>query len=854
MKRILIKLGVALIILSMLLCLFSCDMLLGGTGSNSDKNTDTSNTKDDGKDEYGFYRPKNCWYSDSLIINSYPDMSDLFGDKGKSGILSEYAIERDGSNIYVGSRYNTIKNYLVCLIYGDIGSGSFNVTTNLKFTLVNGTQILYDGECVEVGSPVIYAVEGSYDISIDMSKPLDGRVSITGEPNGSVVQAMAVIPFELLVEGTLYADFKVDCPSMSSSSNYYVESYNVASTEREITPSTTVKVDSFTTSYLTEEKYNMGDFTDDALSSKPDFNEGTTNYMVVDFSYSSVENNDGNKSIHILVRVPEDTVMDATIEEAPTGKIEESIMNGITSIYASYSVLETAGELKTVRMIVRLKPLNEGIANVDIFLMGDEDGEVATTGEIYATAKLVSGVPSIRYTLNKDKKSYTASSLWQSSLTEAIIPDTYMDLPVTAIANGLFTGNTMIRRVTIGNNITSLSSGAFQNCTSLEEITLGSQITSLPTSLFSGCTSLKSVTLPEGSASIANECFLNCSSLRTVNGIENVTQIGKSAFSGCTSLVNFEAPLLNEINATAFSGCKSLTSLTFDSLTKIGSSAFANCTGLNSLSSSSLSEIGDNAFFGCSSLTAITLSNVEVINKSTFEKCTSLPWQDLSNIIRIYERAFYDCKAFDRIIIPDGCVRVEDEAFAGTSGVRSIHIGAIVNFDGLNVGEVFDKSSLETITSSGENTRFKVENNCLIREYESATNGELIRSLYLGCKNSIIPEDVRYIYDYAFSGCQSLTSVTIPSSVHEINRYAFRDCKNLKEVKFSSTINMIWSYAFQGCDSLAKVVLPTGRWYAAGGPGKNYVGEKITISSYEEFAEVLTKTYVSQYIMPYTGW
>ena len=43
-------------------------------------------------------------------------------------------------------------------------------------------------------------------------------------------------------------------------------------------------------------------------------------------------------------------------------------------------------------------------------------------------------------------------------------------------------------------------------------------------------------------------------------------------------------------------------------------------------------------------------------------------------------------------------------------------------------------------------------------------------------KDLIIPEDVDSIGNYAFFGCNALTSVTIPNSVISIGDWAFRGC------------------------------------------------------------------------------
>lgn len=102
-----------------------------------------------------------------------------------------------------------------------------------------------------------------------------------------------------------------------------------------------------------------------------------------------------------------------------------------------------------------------------------------------------------------------------------------------------------------------------------------------------------------------------------------------------------------------------------------------------------------------------------------------------------------------------------------------------------------------------------------------------------------IPDSVNYIGDYAFSGCssldsiivsennpsyvvsggvlydkdfaniilasKSLTSVTIPDSVTNIESYAFQDCSNLASITIPGNVTDIDDYAFSGCSSLTSL-------------------------------------------------
>ena len=103
------------------------------------------------------------------------------------------------------------------------------------------------------------------------------------------------------------------------------------------------------------------------------------------------------------------------------------------------------------------------------------------------------------------------------------------------------------------------------------------------------------------------------------------------------------------------------------------------------------------------------------------------------------------------------------------------------------------------IVSEG-NPVYHSAGNCLI-ETESKT-------LVVGCKNSVIPNDdsVTSIGDWAFAR-SGLTSITIPDSVTSIGEYAFYGCDSLTSVTIGNSVTSIGYQAFYDCDSLTSVYI-----------------------------------------------
>ena len=81
---------------------------------------------------------------------------------------------------------------------------------------------------------------------------------------------------------------------------------------------------------------------------------------------------------------------------------------------------------------------------------------------------------------------------------------------------------------------------------------------------------------------------------------------------------------------------------------------------------------------------------------------------------------------------------------------------------------------------------------------------------YTALEEIHIPDSVRYLGEYAFSGCGSLQKAVLPEGLQEIGAYAFSWCRALREVVFPAGLQVIRKSAFEGCESLEEAVLPEG--------------------------------------------
>ena len=81
---------------------------------------------------------------------------------------------------------------------------------------------------------------------------------------------------------------------------------------------------------------------------------------------------------------------------------------------------------------------------------------------------------------------------------------------------------------------------------------------------------------------------------------------------------------------------------------------------------------------------------------------------------------------------------------------------------------------------------------------------------YTALESIDIPNSVKYIGEYAFSGCAKLRKVKLPAGLKQIKENTFCWCKSLQEIVFPTDLEVINVEAFQGCESLQTVTLPEG--------------------------------------------
>ena len=409
-------------------------------------------------------------------------------------------------------------------------------------------------------------------------------------------------------------------------------------------------------------------------------------------------------------------------------------------------------------------------------------------------------------------------------IEECVIPKMHKNLPVKAIGFGAFINYINLKSVTIPDSIEKIDNSSFYNCTSLENVIIPDSIKTIGKMAFNNCSSLTKITIPNSVTEISVGLFTGCDSLESIVVDENNKVYDSRENSNA---------IIETSSNTLISGCKN--SIIPNNITKIEENAFQDCKNLKNITvPNSVKEIGDYAFSGCSSLENIVLPNdIAKIGSYTFKDCSSLKKIEIpASVVSIEREAFLGCKSLEGIvvdknngiydsrensnaiietntdtlilgckntIIPNTVKTIGSESLVDSSLKELIIPASVISISSF---AFYYSNSLESIIVDKNNEVYdsRENSNAII---ETATN-----SLILGCKNTVIPNDVEKIDYLAFAGCKTIESITIPNNVTEIGISAFQECKNLKNVVLPNGLISIARSTFAFCESLESIEIP----------------------------------------------
>ena len=275
----------------------------------------------------------------------------------------------------------------------------------------------------------------------------------------------------------------------------------------------------------------------------------------------------------------------------------------------------------------------------------------------------------------------------------------------------------------------------------------GSKLISVPKEI-------KTYEIRNGTTVICHEAFFS-SQIERVKIPESVLVIGSQAFWGCKYLKEVLIP---------------------DSVFKIGLQGFYGCELLSTIElPQSVNYIEEYGFSGCNSLREIAISNISVLERNLLSYCKSLERVTLPNCLtKICSNVFWNCKNLRSITIPKNVTEIEGNPFRG--------------------------STITDVTC--ETSSFVFENGFLL----TSDKTELVACLTTK-KIVSVPDSIRIIRGYAFSGCKTIEQVFLPEGITDIKDYAFSECPSLSELSIPSSVRTIERGFIAECPILTRLFI-----------------------------------------------
>lgn len=241
--------------------------------------------------------------------------------------------------------------------------------------------------------------------------------------------------------------------------------------------------------------------------------------------------------------------------------------------------------------------------------------------------------------------------------------------------------------------------------------------------------------------------------LKHVEIPEGIEKIGRSSFFDKRGIISVQFPsTLKEIESRAFRNCISLETVAFrqDGIA-IHEDAFQNCSALKEV------RVPGGASFGIEGIAGLSAEEIPALVR-TVQKQVLGNFRLSGSVLLKY------LGNESRVVVPEGVVRIAEEAFAGNEAVDRVIL----------------PDSVETIGAGA----FR---DCLVLQ---AVN---------------FPARLRHMGPGAFENCVKLLRVLLPEGITEIEPKAFKGCRRLKELCLGKGMAVIGEQAFYGCSSLGEV-------------------------------------------------
>ena len=486
----------------------------------------------------------------------------------------------------------------------------------------------------------------------------------------------------------------------------------------------------------------------------------------------------------------------------------------------------------------------------------------------------------LNFSLINENTEYSVTGFKSGNIgDDLIIPSTYNDKPVTAIADNAFRSQGLKTVVipegvrTIGekafyldftmttlmlpSTIESIGADAFTGCAGITTMEISASTTYVSPSMFNANPYLQSITVAQGNPNYYDvngvlyakeyddeyghhgKTLLVCPAAKTgtITIPDDVTYVLKDSFkyssateihigSGVTfigedfyqsrSLVDFEV----DSNNVAYSDVSGLL------CTKNGQVLISYPRGRTTTEvgiPSGINRINDKVFKDNNNIESITFSNVSYFGESVCENMASLTTINISGASTICAAAFKKCTALESVTIPYSVTELPSEAFSGCSSLATLNLS--VNLESIGSQAFKGCSSLTSLSlpsSYLESIGSEAFMDCTHLNIDLTIPYTVTSCGARSFKNTPIKsislsDNMTSIPEEMFYNCDSLEEITIPGHILSVGTAAFSECDRVEKIHILDGVQSIGQRAFRHCGRVHYQFIPKSVTVIGGG-------------------------------------
>ena len=433
---------------------------------------------------------------------------------------------------------------------------------------------------------------------------------------------------------------------------------------------------------------------------------------------------------------------------------------------------------------------------------------------------------------------------------------------ITAISDSTFKGCSALESITFPESVTAIGKEAFESCSGLKSIIIPETVTAVGKYAFNACKAIESITIENPELELTDWGLDNNVTIYGYRNSKARTFADEYNYSfealdtepeetepvvTTTTAVTTSVVMTTTIATTTTEVSESTTAETttikdepsytpeIRLLNAEGAPGETVCVDFSVLCNDSLGSMDFSVIWDDEQLEAVNVSQVA---------------EDINLVHTIYSKRVDIVFYYAKYKMKDGVLlsidfKIPEDAKSGTAYNLNLNTRTFAIFSDDSdfdhdifdynkipaVITVVDKKTAETTSAvttkinnvstttattlitqnEGEDGKFNVydsdndgvEDCAVISSYKKDTKDKNVE-----IPNELGSYPVKYIWENAFEGCETIESIELPDNLIEIKMNAFKDCKGLKNINLPEGLETIGTWAFLGCENLKNITVP----------------------------------------------